>query len=669
MSTLLPNHATKAVRAGTVVLVLALSACATSPSMPPEVAPPVTVDIGDAPPPDTTPEPDQRPAAEQPIPLSAWEHLSLASVARTPEREAHVLDAASALLADEQTATAEFLLRELAAELLTPTLRARRQLLRARIAQRAGRHHEAVRLLTEQTVKGSQDPAILAEFSWSLAESQIALERYADAARTLAARDNLLITEAQLFENDQLLWNVLETMDPVALRTERYTTADPLLAGWLDLAMISVETGSDPYQLRMALDDWALRYPQHPALGTVTRVLPSAPATSALTPRRIALLLPLTSVYGAAAQALQTGFFAAHDANSDPRKPEIAVYDIGAEPAMAPLYYRVAVDEGAEFVVGPLGRQAVDALTAEGDLLRPTLLLGMSESPTTQPTHVFEFGLQPEDEARQVAMRAHRQHHRVAAIAYPASDWGERVRGAFSSAWQQLGGIVAEAQPYAPQQIDYSIPLKRLLNVDESELRGARLDAALGQSIEFEPRRRTDIDFLFIAANSRDGRLLKPQINFFRAHDLPVYATSHIWPGRRDPANDADLDGVRFGDMPWMLDQGSRVRALRALQGQWAGRYSELDRLYALGLDAYSVLPLLDTLRDNAQARFNGVTATLRVSGTRLQRELTWARFEQGVALPASPLRSYDTTWSSAYDDSDAWRTSATRPVGGAESL
>ena len=63
-----------------------------------------------------------------------------------------------------------------------------------------------------------------------------------------------------------------------------------------------------------------------------------------------------------------------------------------------------------------------------------------------------------------------------------------------------------------------------------------------------------DVDMVFIAANSRQARLIKPQLKFHRAQTLPVYATSRISSSSGNSDDDRDLDEILFVDIPWMLD-------------------------------------------------------------------------------------------------------------------
>jgi outer membrane PBP1 activator LpoA protein len=349
---------------------------------------------------------------------------------------------------------------------------------------------------------------------------------------------------------------------------------------------------------------------------------------------RIALLLPLSSEHALAAQAVRDGFQAMHAASTRSHKPTVKIYDIGANPAQAPLTYSAAVRDGAQLVVGPLGLEAADQLVKRGALEVPTLLLSHTDQGVgTAGQPLFQFGLPPEQEAVQAAERAYLDGHRQAAVLTPNSAWGQRLAKAFNDAWLRLGGWVVDSQTYAPDQNDYTEPVKRLLNIAQSEARKNALEARLGAKLKFEPRPRDDVDFIFLGADAKHARLIKPQINYHRAARLPVYATSHVFTGRGDPGLDADLDGIVFGDMPWLLVGDGKIEQLRStVQRGWPYARSQLDRLYALGVDAYAIIPWLNRIGADSGARFNGVTSGLSLERDgRLHRQLVWAKFKKGV--------------------------------------
>ena len=161
----------------------------------------------------------------------------------------------------------------------------------------------------------------------------------------------------------------------------------------------------------------------------------------------------------------------------------------------------------------------------------------------------------------------------------------------------------------------------------------------IGRRVEHEPRRRQDVDFVFMAAFPAGARQLMPQLAFHHGAELPVYATSHIWSGVPDPTNDRDLDGVVFGDMPWLIAPSESDRLLREQIGAaLAGRGSRLPRLYAFGADAYRLATGLRRITGDRLASLDGHTGRLSVGANhRIVRRLTWTRFAGGAPASHEP--------------------------------
>ena len=564
--------------------------------------------------------------------LAAREYERLAETARAPQKQGLLLRAADNLLKGGQLHKAREVIATIVTAGLDPAVNARKRILEARLAALEGEPEKAIRQLDGVQRMRRLDPSLLAEIHQARAQAELALDNPAGALRNLITREQYIVGKEAVAANRAQVWNILDSLSRTRLKTELNATRDPALSGWLELALVAVENAGKPDALEDALARWRKAYPNHPA--GESRPTAFAGRAPRLIGRiqRIALLLPLTSGYKHAAAAVRDGFLAMDAANPDPDKPKAQVYDIGADPAQAPAFYAQAVNDGAQVIVGPLGREATDSVVRKADLGVPTLLLSHAEEGDATG-YLIQFGLPPEQEARQAAERAYLDGHRRAAVLYPLTSWGERMMLAFTGHWQRLGGVVLASQSYLEEQNDFSEPIRLLLNIVQSEERKALLEAQLRQRLQFEPRPRQDIDFIFLAADARRGRLIKPQINYNRAARVPVYATSHIYAGKSDPAHDADLDGVLFGDMPWMLvGEGKIAELRRSLQRDWPHAYTDLDRLFALGMDSYAILPHLNRIRQESAARFSGVTSGLRLDRDgRLQRQLLWARFRRGV--------------------------------------
>ena len=462
--------------------------------------------------------------------------------------------------------------------------------------------------------------------------------------RTLVARENMLADPEQVRANRELLWSELGTADLDAAMSSRLVTADAVTRGWIEFATISRSVWLDARDRNARVARWRVDFPQHPAEQQAAAATAAAPPAER--PRgtltSIALLLPLTGAQAGGAEAIRDGFFAAwYGARGTlPATPAVRVFDTGTTTDSLLAAYRAALDAGAEFVVGPLTRQEVTSLADSGRLPVPVLALNYLDPGKAAPFNLFQWGLAPEDEARQAAERAiaDRQYRAVALV--PEGEWGERVRQAFQERFEALGGTLAQAETYVATERDYSGPIRRLLALDASEERHRALTNVIGLRSQFQPRRRDDIDLVFVAARPDQARLLGPQLRFHRTGELPIYATATIYEG---DAPTPDLSGLRFCDMPWMLAEDGDAAALRSqLRTLFPQRPKEYTRLLALGHDAYTLVQLIERGEMQAGSFFPAASGTLslRADGV-IARGLNCAEIRNGKLVPLDvPLAS-----------------------------
>jgi outer membrane PBP1 activator LpoA protein len=231
-----------------------------------------------------------------------------------------------------------------------------------------------------------------------------------------------------------------------------------------------------------------------------------------------------------------------------------------------------------------------------------------------------------------VAEQVYTEGKRDALVLYSDGDWGARNFDSFAARFTGLGGNIIEAKQYSHQR-DYSALVKGMLNVDESEARATELRRITGQRFEFTPRRRQDVDFVFMLANPEQARQLKPTIAFYYAEDIPVYATSHVYEPGSPRITAIDLNGIRFCDIPWKLVEADGVQA--QVQTTWPTANARLGPFYALGVDAYRLYPRLQQLKDIAGAKLFGTTGILHLRDDNvITRTLMWANFQDGKVSP-----------------------------------
>lgn len=465
----------------------------------------------------------------------------------------------------------------------------------------------------------------------------LARKDFAEAAKAFIAADAYSLPNAQRAELHIDTWRALSAMDATALAAAR-ATATGREAGWLALAMTARPALHDSAALATAIESWRATHAQHPANASLVEYLYELAESLAAGTRHVALLLPLDGRYADAANAVKDGFLSAWfaDPQTDGR-PVVSVYAVNDDTINA--VYDEAVANGADFVVGPLTKPAVENLMRRSELPIRTMALNTATgpgSPGVAGAALFQFGLTPEHEAVSVAEKAWADGRTRAIVMAPRTDWGKRVAEAFRERWQQLGGSLLAEVPFGDEGTSYSQAVKAALNIDLSEARAAELRRALGRTIHFEPRRRADVDAIFLAGFPISARQLLPQFRYFRAEDVPMYATSHAYGGRPDASLDQDLDGLVFGDMPWLFGTPDDAN-IDMFNRYWPDSAAGTGRLFAFGLDAYRVLPWLARMRHQPGLRIPGSTGALHMNSEgHVLRDLAWARFAGGVP---SPLR------------------------------
>ncbi len=457
------------------------------------------------------------------------------------------------------------------------------------------------------------------------------------AVGAMVTRERYLAGPDAITASRQELWQQLQRRAAAGASFEASAGADSIVRGWLELA--AIQAGGDAAVSKARLLDWQRRYPAHPANATVLGGMLESARAALDAPQQVALALPLTGRLAGAGSAVRDGFLAAYLENTqESDRPVIRIYDT-ADEGPVPAYER-AVLEGADIVVGPLTKDELSAIATAEVTRVTTLALNRMDDAQMAPPGLYQLSISPEDEAEEAARRTLSEGHLVGIVLRPDTAWGRRVGQAFTQAFEAGGGRVAATGVFDSSGQDYSSPIRRSLLLDESEGRHKSLQSTLGTELGFEPRRRGDATFAFVAANPAQGRLLRPQLKFHRASDLPVYATSSIY----EPGSDrnADLNGVMFDDIPWAVNPDANSAALIAdLREAWPGKADRGLRLYALGYDAYRLAPLAYAGAGTPENGFPGATGQLVMTPQGVyHRRLPWARFQDGdpVLLPPTPL-------------------------------
>ena len=563
-----------------------------------------------------------------------------ARASQSPQRERYLLEAADLLVDQQEFDWARNLLSSIDSRQLDPVAFRLHTELLGTLALDEGSYYLAERILT--------NPRLEQQWSEMSPEREIALRelraqlfnRTGQVIASVKERiqlDSLLAEEISATENREALWQGLMSLSREELETASDEAEERQLQGWLNLAAISKNNQANLERQQSRIDQWQSDWPDHPANRHLPNDLQLLRKMIEQQPRQVALLLPEEGTLARAADAVRDGFLAAYyrSQQEQSRVPQIRQYNTSGDTDILDLYEQ-AIAEGADLIIGPLDKEKVQRLYEQPDLPIPVLTLNYIDAPMDQerpeaPEGLYQFGLAAEDEARQVARRAYQEGRRNAMILAPDRNWSSRSAQAFTEEWRALGGEISIDSQFSGTD-DYSSIIQQALLIDQSQARRQAVTRLLGSYLEFEPRRRQDIDMIFLMAEPGQGRQIRPTLAFHYAGGLPVYATSHIYTGEQDTKSNRDLNGIRFNTLPWLLGNHFEEKATLAEHANAPAIYG---RLHALGVDAYRLYPRLPQLEQVEDARLYGATGALRMRpGSRIERELVWARFQGGEALP-----------------------------------
>jgi uncharacterized protein len=570
--------------------------------------------------------PDAGRTAPAPAPANAREKAAAglddaARRAAPADQPALQLQAARAWLAAGRSAEAARALRGIKGA-LTPVQVTERKVIEADIELANGQPQRAWQLISAVATPTGTPAA--PQYYESRMRIALAAGRPVEGVRAEMAAERLAAGGGERTRLRSELLAQLREARAHGVKLEPEASQDPVVRGWLDLGAIAGASGGASLAGSGEAARWRARYPDHPATELLAEALPGPlPMSSQL--RKVALLLPISGQAARYAATIHAGFDYAWQQLPAASRPTVQVYDTGVLTVDEAL--RQAHAEGSDFIVGPLTRQEVDIAAASAPGV-PMLTLNFLSSGHVAPPGMSQYALSPEDEARDIARRMLAAGQKRGVALAPTGDWGTRVLTAFRQELLAGGGTLLAQGVYDPAGHDFGTPIRNVLGTEQSFARRERLQDVIGQKLEFEPRGRADLDFIFMPAQPGPARLLRPQLRFQYAGDAPVYATSDAYAAEGGAANQ-DLDGLIVPAMPWLVPDSGAAAALRAtVASASCDSTAWQSGLYAFGFDACQLMVAIAAAGRNTQAvHVSGLTGELTLDADgHVRREPDWAR-------------------------------------------
>jgi len=290
----------------------------------------------------------------------------------------------------------------------------------------------------------------------------------------------------------------------------------------------------------------------------------------------------------------------------------VEVFEVEDQADQLALVYGELEDRRFSIALGPLTRNGTTALIELGGVAVPTLALNLPERDLPVPPRIAFFGLAIETESRQAAglafeqvlQRAGARRPRAAAIMV-ASPLARRSVQAFRDGWVELGGDFRGV-------VEFTGP------------RPSRdLRARLGTPAP---------DVVFLAMGAEQARVLRGALGT----DAVVWSTSLASIGNTAQLRLPELDGMRLLEMPWQVEPDNP--AVMSYPKAPAGFNVEMQRLYALGIDAFRIGRQM--VASPGPFRLDGVTGRLRFdpqASPRVDRIAVPSEYRSGAPVSIQP--------------------------------
>lgn len=444
-------------------------------------------------------------------------------------------------------------------------------------------------------------PLLLALLAAGCATSQVS----GPAKTTAAAADAAFAQAAELARSSAAL-----SGDARAANVRRI---QQLLAG-IDNATLAKEAAELPIgdplypYAGKALQDRGLPLPRpfDRANGWNFATRPPAERDGYRPPVKLAVLLPLSGPLAAVSAPVRDGLLTGYYGETR-RRPEIEFFDTAGTPGGAVAAYGRAATSGADFVLGPLGRDEVSALFGETRLSVPVLAL--NRGTVVPPAGAAGFSLAPEDDGQGAAEYLLQRERRKALVIGGSDDSGIRAARAFRERFIERGGEVVASLSAGDVPGDL----------------GAALGSAAAQGV----------DAVFLAVKGSTARALTPQLALAGLGGKSRVATSQLATGTGKPEEDAALDGIVYPTETWTARGIASLPSADSVGANLPTARGGAARLFAFGYDAWQLTGYLEKLALGANAQLRGATGTLSLDGFgNVQRTPAWATFSGGRSMP-----------------------------------
>ncbi len=424
------------------------------------------------------------------------------------------------------------------------------------------------------------------------------------------------------------LWNKLQNLGNQELQ-QRLQVISPI-APFLQLLNMQRQYASSP-SFGNQLQQWRTDNPGHPFATQWPSTIQQALDTPAINATQVGVLLPFSGRHRERGEAIKQGILSARfdDANQD---IELRFFDSNQLNDILPEEFLEL-----DVMVGPLLKENIAVVRQILPETLPMLSLNRSDQVLELPGEIFYFSLAPEDEALQLAEFLSSQGYQQPLLVSSQQSAYQRMANSFSDYWLSQLGSLPELVLFDGNAIIREEVAKKL-NVTASKQQIAQISAMSRSQVHAFERNRRDIDVIVVFASVAQTELINPVIESSIspfADIVPVFASSRSFSRRLSDNSRRDLRNLNFIDMPWMLPDRSLNYLRNKADSLWPNRQDGEHRLFAMGYDAYRLLPHIRHMASLPMQEFRGVTGSIILNQqNQTVRLLDWAKItERGVQI------------------------------------
>ena len=460
-------------------------------------------------------------------------------------------------------------------------------------------------------------------------------DRYEAAMTSVMAAKELAreVEPSRQASLNRQLWEVLIGMPYQRLAEMRYRVDSANLSGWIEIAGMFNDSLSLA-SWRQAVRDWAETRPQHESVAWLQNQLEQA----AEGPRHIAILLPQSGAdaYAQAARGIRDGWMLAYMV--DKRRvdqaslPDFTFYDtVGKDHEQLILE---AFENGADHVVGPLAKDAVNSIQTTRSFPGSILMLNKPSSfGNARPDSVRYLAWTIEDEALKMAQSLSEREQIRCVVIYGNEPWMIRARAEFELNIAAPTRVISVNRINEFEQLPADIGAT--IGIEESEQRRKGIESLVQFPLEFQPRMNQEINSIVAFIDSSQLEAVLESLRFHADRPLDIYVTDSAVRGKLTEL----ANGVQFTTDAWRIFNSE----LATTVNEHFDSNPNMASFYAIGIDAYRFSNLWSEMQVLKTMVGNGSRYRLEPTGN-IRRLPYWGVVRNQTLTPLNNVNQQQTS-------------------------